>query len=139
MIHPIAVPITCRENPIDVSSPVGALAEFYRAFNARDLRLMQANLAGGDEPVMDNPLGGILRGWRNIQTTYERFFGHSNKRVGVEFFDYTIRDLGRAFVAIGRECGALEGTCPNLDLAIRTTRIFVWDGSRCRQLRSALA
>ena len=74
MIHPIAVPITCRENPIDVSSPVGALAKFYRAFNARDLRLMQANLAGGDEPVMDNPLGGILRGWRNIQTTYERFF-----------------------------------------------------------------
>jgi hypothetical protein len=57
----------------------------------------------------------------------------------VEFFDYTIRDLGRALVAIGHECGALEGAGPNLDLAIRTTRIFVWDGSRYRQLRSALA
>jgi hypothetical protein len=37
------------------------LAEFYRAFNTRDLALMERNWISSDEASMDNPLGGSTR------------------------------------------------------------------------------
>jgi hypothetical protein len=43
-----------------------ALIEFYRAFNARDLGGLAANWEQGDAPSMDNPMGGIRRGWQSI-------------------------------------------------------------------------
>jgi hypothetical protein len=42
-IHPVQEPITGREEPGDLSRPEQALAQFYRAFNGRDLALAEAN------------------------------------------------------------------------------------------------
>jgi hypothetical protein len=39
MISPIQTPVTGHEDPIDLRESTGALAEFYRAFNGRDLAL----------------------------------------------------------------------------------------------------
>ena len=60
--------------PDEVSTPIGALNEFYRAFNSRDLALMQQNWENSEEAAMDNPLGGIKRGWSEIEPVYERIF-----------------------------------------------------------------
>ena len=38
---------------------------------------------------MDNPLGGIMRGWDNIREVYQRIF-EGRAQVYVEYFDYTI-------------------------------------------------
>ena len=133
-MQPIAIPVTGREDAADPASPKGALSEFYRAFNTRDIGLMQQNWLDGDAPVMNNPLGGVRRGWREIRPTYERLFGHPDARVEVEFFEYTIHDLGDGFVAIGRERGALVRSGEMTDVAIRTTRIFVRSNDRYRQL-----
>jgi hypothetical protein len=85
MVEPVKEPITGREEPIDPATPTGALAEFYRAFNRRDLRLMEANWHADDEASMDNPLGGIRRGWDDIRTVYERIFT-GKARVAIEFY-----------------------------------------------------
>lgn len=83
---------------------------------------------------MDNPLSGIRRGWPDIKPTYERLFGRDDRRLTVEFFDYTLQEVGGGVVAIGRERGAIEGPGIRLDVAIRTTRLFVPRGGRLRQL-----
>jgi ketosteroid isomerase-like protein len=131
--------IELAEKPIDgtsledPSTPRGALNEFYRAFNTRDLKLMEANWERSDEAAMDNPLGGIKRGWEEIRPVYERVFAGAAE-VQVEFFDYTLHEGGDIFWAVGRERGTLKRDGLELDLAIRTSRLFRRDHSgRWRQ------
>lgn len=50
----------------EAGTPLGALSEFYRAFNQRDLELMRQNWHPG-ECVLDNPLGGIRRSRGEIE------------------------------------------------------------------------
>ena len=133
MSKPIATPVTGVGPEIDPTSPRGALEEFYRAFNARDLALMELNWLNSAEASMDNPLGGIRRGWEDIATVYRRIFSGS-ARVEVEFFDYTLHVQGESFLAVGRERGALDANGERLDLRIRTSRWFVHSGGRWRQL-----
>jgi ketosteroid isomerase-like protein len=133
MVHPIATPITGREDPIDPSDPVGALAEFYRAFNTRDLVLMERNWASSGEASMDNPLGGIKRGWSDIRQVYERIFG-GNVSITVEFHDYTLHRFGETFLVVGRERGKSTVGDTTFDLKIRTSRWFHFVDGRWRQL-----
>lgn len=131
--HVIAGPITGREEIGDRSQPLQALAEFYRAFNGRDLELMAANWDDSTDAAMDNPVGGIKRGWPEIRRVYERIFA-SGARVYVEFHDYTLHVHGDVFWAVGRERGRLERTGALLDLAIRTSRVFRRVDGRWRQI-----
>jgi hypothetical protein len=60
MARAIQEPITGNERVLDVSDP---LAHAYRALNQRDITLMQENWERTGDAAMDNPLGGIKRGW----------------------------------------------------------------------------
>src|SRR2546426_8312496 len=62
--------ITGTETRAKDGSPLDARIEFYRAFNAGDLDALAANWADGDAPSMDNPIGGIRRGWPAIREGY---------------------------------------------------------------------
>jgi hypothetical protein len=62
---PADKPVTGGEM-LDPRTPLGALAEFYRAINKRDLSLVSQNWLASSEASMDNPLGGIRRGWDDI-------------------------------------------------------------------------
>jgi len=66
-VAPLPTPIIGRETVSDPRQPLAALAEFYRAFSTGDLALMELNWDVAGEPVMDNPLGGIMRGWPAIR------------------------------------------------------------------------
>lgn len=124
MAATIQMPVTGEETVADSSNPLAVLAESYRALNSRELALMQQNWDSGDETVMDNPLGGIKRGWAEISDVYQRLFA-SPKPCRFEFYDYTLHRYGEVCVAIGRERGRIEtGDGQQLHLAIRTTRIF---------------
>lgn len=116
-------PLTGAENKEALTGPLRALSEFYQAFNNRDLEAMSGNWAQLDEISMDNPLGGIKRGWDDIRPVYERIFS-GPARVYVEFYDYTIHERGELFYAVGRERGSYSRGDSSLTLAIRTTRIF---------------
>jgi hypothetical protein len=61
-MKPTEEPITGAEDLGDLSRPEQALAQFYKAFNSRDLAMIDANFAATDEVAIDNPLGGIRRG-----------------------------------------------------------------------------
>lgn len=116
-------PITGREDKEKLALPLRALSEFYDAFNNRNLEKMSRNWAQCDEVVMDNPVGGIKRGWKEIRAVYERIFAGPT-RVNVEFYDYTLHETGEIFYAIGRERGELRAGETAINLAIRTTRIY---------------
>ena len=103
-MKPIREPITGNEELGDLSQPQQGLSQFYRAFNSRDLKMMDDNFAHSDEVAIDNPLGGIRRGADEPHKMYEGVF-KSPADVHVEFWDYTIHRAGDVFWAVGRERG----------------------------------
>ena len=126
-------PITGNESGQGLSEPIRALSEFYDAFNHRDLVKMANNWAQTDEISMDNPVGGIKRGWAEIKAVYERIF-NGKAKVYVEFYDYTRHQQGETFFVVGRERGEFRMGETVLDLAIRTSRIFQLMDGRWRQV-----
>ena len=132
-VKPIQEPITGNEELGDLSQPQQALAQFYRAFNTRDLKMMDENFAHSDDVAIDNPLGGIRRGADEPHKMYEGVF-KSPADVHVEFWDYTIHRAGDVFWAVGRERGTyLDGEIVK-NLNVRTTRIFQLINGRWRQM-----
>lgn len=125
--------ITGAETSTDPSQPLFALTQFYRAFNGRDLMGMVNNWAQCAHIAMDNPLGGIKRGWLEIGDVYARIF-NGPARVYVEFHDYTLHETQDLFYAVGRERGALDLGDERIDLHIRTSRIFHKLDGRWRQV-----
>jgi ketosteroid isomerase-like protein len=118
-----SAPITGRESLTGRDAALVALIRFYQAFNARDRAAMEANWHNGGDIAMDNPLGGIKRGWTEIGAVYERLFA-GPARVVVEFYDYTLHRTPEMFYAVGRERGHFERDGETIELAIRTSRVF---------------
>lgn len=125
--------ITGKEKQGELLSPYQALVQFYCAFNSGNMQMMAENWAQSDEIVMDNPLGGIKRGWSEIQPVYERIFS-GPADVYVEYYDYTIHETTEMFYAVGRERGYFRLGDEEITLAIRTSRIFQKLGGRWRQV-----
>ncbi len=132
-MKPIQEPITGKEQQGDLSTPYQALVQFYCAFNRRDMAMMEANWAQSEEIAMDNPLGGIKRGWQDIRAVYERIFTGAAD-VYVEYYDYTIHETPDMFYAVGRERGYFRLGQNEVKLAIRTSRIFRKISGRWRQV-----
>jgi ketosteroid isomerase-like protein len=132
-MKPIQNPITGNEDLGDLSQPQQALAQFYRAFNTRDINMIDENFAHSDEVAIDNPLGGIRRGAGEPHKMYEGVF-KSPADVHVEFWDYTIHRAGDVFWAVGRERGTYRDGSDMKTLNIRTTRIFQFINGRWRQM-----
>jgi ketosteroid isomerase-like protein len=122
-MKPLQISITGGENKEGMSLPQQTLIDFYNAFNNKDINKMAKNWAQTDEIAMDNPLGGIKRGWDEIKAVYEHIFNGPAK-VYVEFYDYTIHETREMFYAVGRERGELRIGDIVVPLAIRTSRIF---------------
>lgn len=122
-MQPIPTAITGKENMSHLTSPYQALVQFYCAFNTGDMDMMSKNRVQSDDIVMDNPLGGIKRGWAEIQLVYERIF-KGQAKVYVEYFDYTLHDTVEMFYTVGRERGYFRLGDEEITLAIRTSRIF---------------
>jgi ketosteroid isomerase-like protein len=119
----ITTPITGSESAKKDANPYSALVEFYQAFNGHDLEQMASNWINSDESSMSNPLGGVRRGWNDIQQVYDRIF-NGPAEVYVEFYDYTIHKSGVMFCAVGRERGHLRINGNEVNLAIRTSRFY---------------
>ncbi len=123
MMKPIQEAITGEEDLGNLTTPYQALVQFYRAFNSGDMRLMSENWRQSSDIAMNNPLGGIKRGWEEIRSVYERIFS-GPAEVYVEYFDYTIHETAEMFYAVGRERGYFRLNGKEITLAIRTSRIF---------------
>lgn len=126
-------PITGNEEVVDPQSPYAALVDFYNGFNQRNLRQVRTNWLQSELACMANPLGGIKRGWQDIEAVYQKIF-HGQAKVYVEFYDYSILAGEEMFVAIGRERGWLQLPDQKIPLAIRTSRTFLRDKGQWKQL-----
>ena len=124
--------ITGSEAKTD-SKPYNALVEFYRAFNGRNMKLMAQNWNHTEESSMSNPLGGIRRGWDEIQRVYDKIF-NGQAEVYVEFYDYTIHQSGVMFCAVGRERGYFRANGKEIELAIRTSRFYRLECGKWQQV-----
>jgi hypothetical protein len=82
---------------------------------------------------MDNPIGGIRRGWDEIKNGYAKIF-NGKVQVQVEFYDYTIHSTENMFFAVGRERGYFKSNEIEIPLAIRTSRIFIKVDGEWRQI-----
>jgi hypothetical protein len=80
---------------------------------------------------MDNPLGGIKRGWSEICQTYQRLFS-TPATYAFEFWDYTLHQAGDVLWVVGRERGQLTANATTVELAIRTSQLFRRVGSPWR-------
>ncbi|MBY0482138.1 MAG: nuclear transport factor 2 family protein [Chitinophagaceae bacterium] len=109
------------------------LSAFYKAFNTRNLQLMEDSWLNTDEVSMDNPIGGIRRGWEEIRSGYDKIF-HGNTEVFVEFYDYSVHRTEKMFFATGRERGYFKSGELEIPLAIRTSRIFVLIDGNWKQI-----
>lgn len=116
-------PIKGTEIRDGVQTPIDALVAFYDAFNHRKLSLMEENWAHRADIAMDNPLGGIMRGWANIREVYKRIF-EGQAKVYVEFYDYSLHESADTFYVVGRERGEFSAHGQTVPLAIRTSRIY---------------
>lgn len=125
--------ITGKEQQDNSLLPYQALVQFYYAFNNRNIDAMAENWAHTDEVSMDNPLGGIKRGWHEIQPMYDKIFS-SPAEVYVEYYDYTIHETGKIFFAVGKERGYFRLAGKEIKLSIRTTRIFKKIDQKWRQI-----
>ncbi|MGO6817839.1 YybH family protein [Rhizobium leguminosarum] len=114
-------------------SSLDALIEFYRAFNAGDLAGLEDVWLGGSEPSMDNPIGGIRRGWDQIVDGYSKLF-KGQAKVHVTFHDFTSQGADDWHLFVGRERGVCRTAKETLDVAFRTTRWFVRRDGGWRQL-----
>ncbi len=129
---PEKAPVTGNEPLAELTPAQRALVGFYCAFNRRDLSAMSENWAQSDEAVMDNPLGDICRGWPAIREVYTRIFT-GPVLVYVEFYDYTLHEAAGMFYVVGRERGYFRRDGIEVELAVRTSRIFRKLSGRWRQ------
>jgi len=115
--------VTGKEQGERLTPQIRALSQFYHALNARDIDLMAQNWAQTDEAVMDNPVGGIKRGWEEIKAVYQRIF-KSPGQYWFEFYGYSYHEVGDVFYVVGRERGEYKTSKAVLNMAVRTTRVF---------------
>lgn len=126
-------PINGNEDRTNLSEPIITLSEFYEAFNKGDIIKMTNNWLQNDEIAMDNPVGGIKRGWNEIKEVYEKIFNGPAK-VYVEFYDYSIHQSNEIFYVVGRERGEFKIDNEVVKLAIRTSRIFKYVDNNWKQV-----
>ncbi len=124
--------VTGKENTTQ-DSRLNAIIAFYRAFRLRDLAGIENVWAQSEQVVMANPLGGIKIGWPEIRAVYQRIFEGST-RVEIAFQDYNIISLEEMFVVTGRETGRACKGLHQIDLKVRTSRVFQWIGGQWKQV-----
>lgn len=100
---------------------------FYYAFNQRDMDVFAQVWAEHELIQLNNPLGGILRGYEGISNLYRNIFTGS-ACVWVELHDIVEFQSAGMVVFAGRERGAFNKDGQTVELAIRTSRIVQWRG-----------
>lgn len=103
------------------------LESFYYAFNQRDMEVFGQVWAEHEFIQLNNPLGGILRGYEPIAALYLRIFAGPSV-VWVEFAEIVEFQTDEMVVFAGRETGEFTQGVQALALSIRTSRIVQWFG-----------
>jgi len=103
------------------------IESYYFAFNNKDLEVFGKVWANHQLIQLNNPLGGILRGYEAIAALYEQVFMGATS-VWVELSDIVEFQTEAMIVFAGRESGEFTKNNRTLPLSIRTSRVVQWFG-----------
>lgn len=104
------------------------LESFYYAFNHRNMDVFSQIWANDELIQLNNPLGGILRGYEQIASLYQRIFT-GPASVWVELSDIVEYQSNDMVTFAGREHGEFRSAEISIPLSIRTSRTVQWLGS----------
>jgi len=125
--------ITGKEKVDDTSHPINALIAFYKAFNERDAVSAANNWAKQYAVAMANPIGGIRRNWSSIKEAYGKIMS-GDANVYIEYHDFNFHLFDGIFYVEGRERGSLDAGDIQLDVKIRTSRVYKLFGDEWKQI-----
>jgi len=100
-----------------------ALESFYFSFNNQDIAVFEQVWAEHDLIQLNNPLGGIQRGYTPIRDLYQRIY-EGPADVWVELHDIMVFFNGTSAVFAGKERGEFTLGGVTVPLSIRTTRFY---------------
>jgi hypothetical protein len=117
-----------QTNQYSVDGARALVESFYYAFNQRDMGVFSQVWANHELIQLNNPLGGILRGYEPIANLYQVIFtGSASVWVALDdIVEYQSNDM---VIFAGRETGEFTKGENTVPLSIRTSRIVQWLGS----------
>lgn len=117
-----------QANKHNIEGARALVESFYYAFNQRDMGVFAQVWANHALIQLNNPLGGILRGFEPIASLYQGIFiGPAS--VWVELSDVVEFQTEDMVVFAGRETGEFSKDNRVIPLSIRTSRIVQWLGA----------
>lgn len=117
-----------QTNQYSIDGARALLESFYYAFNHRNMDVFSQIWANDELIQLNNPLGGILRGYESIANLYQGIFiGPAS--VWVELSDIVEYQSNDMVVFAGREHGEFTKGEISVSLSIRTSRIIQWLGT----------
>lgn len=129
---PMLTIITGQEINTNPTEAVGALVEYYEAFNGRNMELMELNWIDSDEASIDYPLGGHQHGWKSISRIYDHVF-RLKAKLNIELQDFAIHEAGESFLCVGRELIRFWRDNATFEVGVRSSRWFTRKYGRWRQ------
>jgi ketosteroid isomerase-like protein len=114
-------------NQYSIEGARALVESFYYAFNHRDMEVFSQVWANDNLIQLNNPLGGILRGYEAIASLYQGIFTGAAS-VWVELSDIVEYQSTDMVIFAGREHGEFKKAHTTVPLSIRTTRIVQWLG-----------
>ena len=130
---PMFTIITGREINTNPTEAVGALVEYYEAFNGQNMQLMELNWLDSDEVSIDDPLGGHQHGWKSISRIYDHVF-RLKAKLKIELQDFAIHEADESFLCVGKELIRFRRDNATFELSVRSSRWFTRKYGRWRQL-----
>ncbi|MGB7816725.1 MAG: hypothetical protein WBL28_10285 [Methylotenera sp.] len=117
-----------QANSHSIEGARALIESFYYAFNQRDMGVFAQVWANHALIQLNNPLGGIVRGFEPIANLYQGLFT-SSASVWVALSDIVEFQTDDMVVFAGRETGEFTKGEITVSLAIRTSRIVQWLGA----------
>ena len=117
-----------QTNQHSINGARALLESFYYAFNHRNMDVFSQVWANDELIQLNNPLGGILRGYEPIAELYQRIF-NGPASVWVELSDIVEYQSNDMVIFAGREHGEFTKGEIFISLSIRTSRVIQWLGS----------
>jgi pyrroloquinoline quinone (PQQ) biosynthesis protein C len=110
-----------------------ALHRYYAALNSGNIEKMKDVWSKEKTTAFTSPLGGIVRTYTEVVQAHEVLFSIPIK-IDVEYYDIEITLLENGFSSVGRERGIMIINGKTIDVAFRTSRLFVKENGVYKQL-----
>jgi len=124
--------ITGKETK-ELSKEYQALHNYYNALNSSDIYKMKKSWSQEKTVAFTNPLGGIIRTYDAIIQAHEELFSLPIK-IDVVYYDIEVTILKKGFSSVGREKGTMKIGDEIVEVAFRTSRLFIEEKGIFKQL-----